>query len=60
MKNIYIASDHAGYNIKENLKNKYSIDNQILDESEEKSDDSSEKVIDLTKINMAINRLKMK
>ena len=31
MKNIYIASDHAGYNLKEYLKNKFSKKYDFID-----------------------------
>ena len=37
MKNIYIASDHAGYNLKESIKEKYSKKYNLFDLGPEKS-----------------------
>ena len=40
MKNIYIASDHAGFNLKESIKKKYSKKYKLFDLGPEKSSKS--------------------
>ena len=40
MKNIYIASDHAGFNLKESIKKKYSKKYNLFDLGPEKSSES--------------------